>query len=288
MTVLPEKLARYVDDARLAENAANYPEMHRELTAGQTMAALAIQDILLNLPLTHSTPAPAAKLLSGGLLPGKQVKRMRPLQKTNTYRIDRSLGLDEYAFMRWGEIETKGLYGNTTVAIDTKAVLLSPQTVVSPSDITDSPSIVCKRSYRNQPPSAKLEIELYFDSLVTGGLWLEITARRILEKLLRGEIDGTLRMHTSAPFGEVKHYGAVAAENIVGDLTTLEDKAAESKRQYHNGISTPLTLQAIAVRDSYLQLVGTSVDFPALPETMGVDESVPRDTWANITELANS
>lgn len=288
MTVLPEKLAQHVDDARLAENAANYPEMQVDLTYSQELAKRVIQSMLLNIPLTHETDAPINAFQLNGLMPSRQVKERNPKASTNSYGLDESLGLDEYAFMHWGGVECYEYWGTQTLGINTKNILFSPHTIASPLDIANDASDDIDMPYDEHSAESRALLEGYFDALVTGEMWLEIIARRMLEKAIKGQISDAVRIEKPKDFGEIKYFGIVAPENIVGDYSDDTGKLAIAKSVYESGFVLPVTAAAIVDREETLYDPSELWLDKFLPGRMGISSSTPRKLWSTIVEIANS
>lgn len=286
MVQLSEKLACFVDDNRLAENATRHPEMQREYTIGQSMALAAIKDMFLLAPLVHATDAPKRKILKEGILTGQQMRERG--QKTNSFTLDRSLGLDQYTFMHWGNITQTFDYADSALFIDTRSVLLSPNTIVTAEDISELPDIHLYETYETLSDNGRQSVENYLDSIVTGEVWLEIVARRALQYIRSVKKDGVLNMDPGS-FGEIKHFGQIPPSYIVGYSSLYDRKVEISKQLYQAGIATPHVNDSIRranqTPDVEAQhLYGTQ----AHPSVMKVSPDVPKKVWSDLFELACS
>lgn len=221
---ISDKLRPYVTEERLAANALNYPEMQRELSSRDERQIASVRERILGMPLTHATKNSLAPELSKkeGLKPYVAASEV---SVGATRPIDTSLGLDEYTFMNWGYIDD--VYGHNVIIVDAHAML--EKTIVTPLDITRAaPSKLDLKpwQYQDLPQGAKESVEQrYFGRMVTGKDWLEIMARKV-HKFVKEKPDYPFPIDEYETNGEIKRYGAVPAEYIIGGFKLPEDLLA--------------------------------------------------------------
>jgi hypothetical protein len=188
----------------LSENATRYPELMKPLTSRENEQIQLIKERLIQLPLVFCSHEPVMKIDPHNI---HQEDRT-----SNTYTLDRSLGLDTCVFLHWGIPDL--YYGQYMHLVDPN-LLFHPYTVVTPDDIVT----IADRRY--SVPVTKLSQRIrtniqrkYFDKMISGTQWFELISRKILRKI-RKETFISLRYHD---FGEIKFFGSIDSHQILGNI----------------------------------------------------------------------
>ena len=303
LPIIPDELAKYVSSTDIIANAQNYREMQKEYTPGQLLAVQAIKDSLLDIELTHTTQpdVPFAVFREQGILPESHL----PTQSTHTFPLDRSLGLNQYAFMNWGEFnqepedqdeEYKNIYGTKVIGLNPKQVLFSPRTIVTPRDIhawvRDDIEHTADELIERDAGASRFD--RYLAEIVRGQDWLEIVGRKVLDNIIfqdklaqepgynitHGHGPVTIYTHPTDqwPLGEIKHFGPVPADAISSTVETPEEFRAKWKPMVENHGFAPSSLEWDLKRDRPEEI----------KEEMDIDINKPRKRWQDILELARS
>jgi hypothetical protein len=215
---LPPELAAVLVARKLANNRDSYGTRDWLLFDKQQKMMQLIKERLLKVPLVHVTSSSfdAAQKL--------QPHVNRPDgQRGNTTGFDRSLGLDQYVFLRWGLPDLKGdgtlRYGNVMLLID-PSILNHRNTIVTPKDIGEIGSID-DTPYQDLSARDRIVFDKEnFDKLVSGNDWLDIIA-------YKGLVSYQLETPCYPPplkaqdFGEVKYFGAVDSSFIIDKMAAV-------------------------------------------------------------------
>ncbi len=210
-------LAEYVTDAQLDTNAEAMPILQHKTTEDESRELAAIRIQLLQIPSIHVAPSQTEKTIrSQGLRP---LAGQEAGARGHTLGVDRSLGLDEYVFMGWGiAAHPSGVgssYGDTYVLVNAET-LLDPKTIVTPADI----SMYVRqeevgKSFSDLSPGLQATVQHhYFNGMLRGSDWLELTARRMWLHL-QGNDGQPLPVDYTHGWGEVKFHGDVPPESII-------------------------------------------------------------------------
>lgn len=301
LPIIPDELAKYVSPTDIITNAQNYREMQKEYTPGQLLAIQAIKDSLLDIELTHTTQAhvPFAVFREQGILPESHL----PTASKHTFPLDRSLGLNQYAFMNWGEFnpedadedeEYKSPYGSKVIGLNPKQILSSPRTIVTPNDIHYSMKNDMERTADElvDPGSGTVPFDRYLAEIVRGQDWLEIVGRKVLDNIMWqdkttndpkfadfGLPPVTVYKHPTHawPLGEIKHFGPVAPTAITSTAENPEEFHAKWKHMVEKHGFAPGHIAA-----------SVEYDHSEVKDEMDIDTSKPRERWREILELARS
>lgn len=216
--VLSENLAAYVSEADLVRNAAEYPEMATTFSGSDGKRLAATKEHLLNVPLLHTVKnlSTLYEIDSGGLMPSSSHPN-----PANTYPIDRSLGLDDYAFTTWGE-QGPQEYGRYGVMFCPAEVL--ENSVVTPGDLCEfvnGPELRLPFDEQTSERQARIR-DKYLSKMVIGSAWHEIIARRIVLSLAKhGDNRRPIMMGSPMALGEVKHHGPMEPGLIGGTVNVV-------------------------------------------------------------------
>ncbi|HEX7042449.1 MAG TPA: hypothetical protein VF189_04320, partial [Patescibacteria group bacterium] len=134
--ILSQKLLDHgITAAKLAENAARYPEMQEKLSDADSEKVKKIRAVLLKLPLVHTTREESlSEIERDGI---RSQSELSSNQRNNTIPLDMSLGLNEYTFFHWAL--PRPYMGATTTILARGSLLLNPRTIVSPADVGELP-----------------------------------------------------------------------------------------------------------------------------------------------------
>lgn len=279
---LPPHLAKYTDEERITQNAERYPEMQRELTSGEKLGVEVVKRRLLKLPLSHSTKADFQKIEQSGIHTFTTISQ-DPNNGHSTLALDESLGLGEYVFMHLGGIQKKS-YGRKHVLVDPAAVFESPNTIVTPFDINDTAFRYVDAPIESLDDKGKEIVEAYLDSMVTGKAWLDIIARRALQKMLRNDkIPLIHSLKSTAEFGEIKHYGNITPDILIGFVDDEEGEHHHWREMLALGFAPSPVANALDME--YRGLPSPS-SYDKLPEDIGVDRAIPHAAWAEVLAIA--
>lgn len=225
---LPPELKDYIPPSLLRENAIRLLTKHGELSEVQRQRVLIIKDVLDELPLLHATRF--GEILTTGMHDILPLCELPPDHRGNSLESDISLGLTRCVFMGWG-LGEKSRYGQTILQISPR---LLDSTFVTFGDI-GSIEFAQPHSYEGYSPKAKERIEKrYFGTMVSGKIWKEVIARRILRQIESGAI--FFELNSMFSLGEIKHFGCVSKELIIGSFNTT-DLRGHYKYLYEHGFA---------------------------------------------------
>lgn len=226
--ILPAELSRYISADQIHDNAQNYPEMTIELTEVQKERTERIKDILMQVPLIHAT---SKEEIANGLVDLSPKDDLPVDHHSHSVKSDKSLGLTKYVFFNWGMAQ-KG-YGRF-ISQYSPELLEGDNVIVTPMDIGHI-EFASDRTYDEYEPERKKRVEdNYFKYMVTGKTWKEVTARRILESVEKGQ--QFVPLSTSYSLGEIKHFGSVPKKNHLGSFP-VSDLRAHYRFLYEHGFS---------------------------------------------------
>lgn len=225
---LPPQLMGYVTAEQLEKNAQNYPEMSINLTDIQKERVEKIKKVMEDIPLIHATSS--KKVISG-------VCNISPLDDLDIDHdhhsdvLDQSLGLTSCVFFHWGMAQ-KG-YGSTVLQFSPK--LLDQNNVfVTPVDIGHI-VMADEGAFEELTTIKKHRIqEQYFNRIVTGKIWKEIIARRVLIAVESGTELFSLSSNYS--LGEVKYFGSVSSKEIISSFS-VNDMREHYRDLYEHGFA---------------------------------------------------
>ncbi len=226
--ILPTELLHYVPVERLYENAQNYPEMAMELTEAQKERARRIKDVLMQIPLIHAT---SNEQIAKGLSDISPSDDLSVGHHGHSLESDRSLGLTRCVFFNWGMAQ-KG-YGRF-IAQFSPELLDRENVFVTPMDIGHI-ELADERPFDEFEPEKRDRVDKnYFKYMVTGKVWKEIIARRILKTVESGQ--PFFPLSTSYTLGEIKHYGTVNAKDFIGSFP-ISDMRTHYRYLYEHGLA---------------------------------------------------
>lgn len=273
-TGISPELRKFVDEARLAKNFAEYPEMQIELTAEQENRVGLIRAELFTLPLIHGTKQKDVGGDGAGIVPSSELPSGAP---SNTYDLDKSVGLDKYAFFSWGFVG-RSQYGANFLEVS-PSVVTSQKTIVTPCDIGQF-VFADDAVYDKLPDEKKARLERnYFSKIVKGKDWVEILARRILKAVESGK--SFFELSSMETMGEIKHNGTVPSDAIVGRFTSGEMKQYW-KFLYEHGFSFSNLEHD---RDLYSQTGDRGNQVDKFPEDYGIDYEKCATHWRKLLNI---
>lgn len=274
---ISQRLGYFISNEDLVENAAKYPEMQQEYSPEEAGGIARVKEYLLAIPLVHTTHASTSlsDFNDVGLLP----HRSRPEGiRGNSYGIDTSLGLDEYAFAYWGMSQYVSRYDPKNSLLIDARLLLEPEVLATPGDLFDVPSV-----HASVGPFEKLDLWAmdgirrgYLNKIVSGKDWLEIMARRIYTWAVQNP-DELMTLIKPSSLGEIKHLGAVDRGWIMGMMNLAEHQ------EYWYGLIKSGFMPAF----QYLHPTptnGSEVDYLAMDKKIEMLSKEGRSVWRNIIE----
>lgn len=266
LPVLPKELLPYVSSQQLIEQGKNHRLMRWELTERQKEQVKVIKTVLRELPLIHASSHPGLLTGTQDLLPTDELPEGH---HGHSLASDRSLGLTKCVFFGWG-LAQKG-YGRHVLQIS-PTLLESPNVFVTPTDIGHI-ELADDIPFEAYEPARKERIrKYYFEKMVTGHDWLEITARKILETIEDGESFFPLRHSYS--LGEIKHVGAVPANYILGSFP-VSDLKPHYRFLYEHGFSFT---NMEGLRNAFIN-TGRKQGVDPLHEECGINYEEVRAFW---------
>jgi len=226
--ILPAELLRYVSIDRLHENAQNYPEMTMELTEIQKERLQKINKVLMQIPLIHAT---SDEQIANGLSDISPSDDLPFDHYGHSLESDKSLGLTKYVFLNWGMAQ-KG-YGRF-IAQFSPELLDRDNVIATPMDIGHV-EFADDQPFEEFDPKRKRRVDdNYFKYMVTGKIWKEIIARRILKTVESGQ--PFFPLNTSYSLGEIKHYGSISSKDFIGSFP-ITDMRTHYRFLYEHGFS---------------------------------------------------
>lgn len=272
LPVLPKELLPYVSPQQLIEQGKNHRLMTMELTERQKEQVKRIKAVLLEIPLIHASSHPSLLTGTQDLLPADDLPKGH---YGHSHTSDRSLGLTRCVFFGWGLAE-KG-YGRQILQIS-PTLLDSANVFVTPTDIGHI-ELAEDIPFEEYEPERKERIKkYYFEKMVTGSDWVEITARKILETIEEGESFFPLRHSYS--LGEIKHVGAVPAKYIVGSFP-VSDLKSQYRFLYEHGFSFT---NMEGVRNAFIN-TGQKQSVDPLHEECGINYEEVSTFWKKRLEI---
>lgn len=222
---LSETLSSFVSEDKLTANVANYPEMQMEVSSSEEAKIALIKEQLLDVPLVHTTSYPKiADIKAEGLRPYAD---LGDTSHSHTCQLDQELGLGEYTFFHWGELNHA--YGKYHILFDAHEII-GGKTIVTPQDIAQTVGrLMLDYSFAELESSLQERVQQdYLDKMLRGGDWLEITARRVLQHTRLYPEQPFLLKHAMA-LGEVKYLGTAPSSAIIGQV---HDSSVEAVRAF--------------------------------------------------------
>ena len=286
-TTLPPEMESFIDPDKIASNVDNYPEFRWTPDAHEQRALRIVRKNLLDINLTHATASKPEHLRLDGILPfANLVDTGRYDWRSQTLALDESLGLHRYAFMHWGAFHPTQ-NGRYIVPVNAREALLSPNTIVTPRDISNGMFSFMDTAARDLSEEGQTRLSNYLDKIVTGSDWADIVARRALRYMQRTPDPSLYRIKNHANMGEIKHYGTISPSSVNGEVIDIRDP--ESLHPIwrsmieNNGVAVSYVTNALEAHEQY-GYVGNDKD--KLPHEIGADIEKSRKLWRNILDIA--
>lgn len=215
--------------ALLHGNRENHPEFKMRLTTAERETIPKIELALLELPLLHVTTSEFPK--KNPLLSTRQTGII-----SKTAGLDQSLGLDQFVYFNWGPTT----YLNpraTNYFVDSK-ILLTNEAIVTQTDVNLSTLGNSRTPFDQISKEKQRSIRFhYFKHMLCGKDWLELTARRVLKSLKRGQNLVDVREGINLGLGEVKILGRVSSKDVILKSQDEKDLAPALVNWYEHGFS---------------------------------------------------
>ena len=286
-TTLPPEMEQFIDPDKIASNVDNYAEFGWTPDAHEQKALELVRDSFLDIDLTHATASEPERLQRGGIQPFADLADAgRYDWRSQTHTLDASLGLHRYTFMHWGAFHPTQ-NGRYVIPIDTRKVLLSPNTIVTPNDINNGMFSFMDTAAQDLSEEGQKRLNNYLDKIVSGNDWVDIVARRALRYMQRTHDQSLYRIKNHANMGEIKHYGVIPPSSTSGEVIDIHDP--ESLHPIwrsmieNNGVAVSYVTNGLEAHEQY-GYVGNDKD--KLPHEIGADIEKSRKLWRNILDIA--
>ncbi len=281
--VIPPEMEQFTDPDKIAANKNNYPELSEWKPDRHEQEALKhVREMLLDIKLSHATrPENLESIQNNGIVPCSELQNEEEAQvSSNTFEIDKLFGLHHYGFFYWGAFhETE--YGDFVFPVDTRKILLSPNTIVTPHDIFTITYGFREVSTLDERDMEYIQTE-YIDTIVSGSDWVDVVARRALRHMIH---ESTNRDYYPIPYaasmGEIKHLGVVPSQHIGEPVNIWDSQAIHPiwrSMLAKNGVTVATvtrTLEALWDWDEY-----------SLPYEIGPSIRKSRKKWRKILDIA--
>lgn len=284
-TILSPELEQFADPDKIAANKANYREFDWSPDGHEQEALERVRSMFLGVDLSHATASIPERLQRDGILPIDQlVDKGKYDWRSQTHTLDVSLGLHRYAFFHWGAFHPTQ-NGRYIFPVDAREVLLSPNTIVTPRDINATMFSFMSTEAGALDEAGRERLANYLDTVLSGGDWVELVARRSLRYMLRASSRDSYPIKNHTDMGEVKHLGAVAPQ-LLGEPVDIYDEEVIHpiwrSMIEENGVTVSYVTNAIdAGEHGFLKS-----DKDKLPNEIGADIERSRRLWREILNIA--
>lgn len=283
-TVLSPELEQFTDSDKIAANKANYHEFDWTPNRHEQEALERVRNMFLDINLSHATASNPERLQRDGILPFDQmVDTGRNDWKSQTFPLDQSLGLHRYVFFHWGAFYPTW-YGHHVFPIDSRKVLLSPNTIVTPDDL--SAQMLPMNSEASALDEHEQErLNRYLDTILSGSDWVEVIARRSLQYMQRSCGYDSYPVKHRTDMGEIKHLGTISPQ-LLGDWVDINNEDAKHSigriMIEENGVTVPYVTNALDTEEQDPSKSNNN----KLPHEIGADSEKSRRLWQEILNIA--
>lgn len=226
---LPSKMESVIDPERVLSNRYNYPELNWNPDIHEQKALARVRKIFLNVELSHATASDPKLLQKEGIFPPSSLLG-RQGWRSQTGNLDESLGLDHYTFLHWGALHPTQ-NGRYIFPVETRDILLSPETIVTPYDIhsTMCTYMMNTDDIRAIDEEGQKRLNEYLKTVVPGKDWVDIIARRALRRMQCADDKSVYKVRNHSELGEIKHLGAISPTSLHEPIDIHDQQAMYSK-----------------------------------------------------------
>lgn len=274
---LPSKMESVIDPEKVLSNKYNYPEFNWNPDIHEQRALAHVREMFLNIELSHATASDPKLLQKEGIFPPSSLLG-RQDWRSQTARLDKSLGLDSYTFLHWGAFHPTQ-NGRYIFPVKTREILLSPETIVTPYDIhsTMCTYMMNTDDIRALDEEGQRRLNEYLETIVPGKDWVDIIARRALRRMQYTDDKSVYKVRSHSDLGEIKHLGAISPTSLHKPIDIYDKQTMYSKwlsLLENNGL-------AVSYITNMLEF-GSAEDKTALQASL--DKS--RKLWRKILDIA--
>ena len=274
---LPSKMESVIDPEKVLSNKYNYPEFNWNPDIHEQRALAHVREMFLNIELSHATASDPKLLQKEGIFPPSSLLG-RQDWRSQTGRLDKSLGLDSYTFLHWGAFHPTQ-NGRYIFPVKTREILLSPETIVTPYDIhsTMCTYMMNTDDIRALDEEGQKRLKEYLKTVVPGNDWVDIVARRALRRMQCADDKSVYKVRNHSELGEIKHLGAISPTSLDKPMDIHDQQTMYSKwlsLLENNGL-------AVSYITNMLEF-GSAEDKTALQASL--DKS--RKLWRKILDIA--
>lgn len=274
---LPSKMESVIDPEKILSNKYNYPELNWNPDIHEQRALARIKETFLNVELSHATASDPKLLQTEGIIPPSDLTD-RQDWRSQTGKLDESLGLDHCTFLHWGALHpTRN--GRYIFPVEARDILLSPETIVTPYDIhsTMCTYMMNTDDIRALDEEGQKRLKEYLKTVVPGKDWVDIIARRALRRMQHADDKSVYKVSYHSDLGEIKHLGAISPTSLREPIDIHDQQTMYSKwlsLLENNGL-------AVSYITNILEF-GSAEDKTALQASL--DKS--RKLWRKILDIA--
>ena len=284
-TALSPELEQFTSADKIATNRSNYPEFDWLPDKREQEALGRVRDMFLDIDLSHATASIPERLQRDGILPIDQlVDNGRYDWRSQTHTLDESLGLHRYVFFHWGGFHPTQ-NGRYTFPVDTREVLLSPNTIVTPRDINATMFSFMSTEAGVLDEDGQERLKKYLDTILSGNDWVDVIARRSLRYMQRTSSRDAYPIQNHADMGEVKHLGAVSPQHMSEPVDIYDEDALHHiwrSMIEENGVTVSYVTNALDAEERGF----SKSDKDKLPHEIGADSKKSRRLWQEILNIA--
>ena len=226
---LPSKMESVIDPEKVLSNKYNYPEFNWNPDIHEQRALAHVREMFLNIELSHATASDPKLLQKEGIFPPSSLLG-RQDWRSQTGRLDKSLGLDSYTFLHWGAFHPTQ-NGRYIFPVKTREILLSPETIVTPYDIhsTMCTYMMNTDDIRALDEEGQKRLKEYLKTVVPGNDWVDIVARRALRRMQCADDKSVYKVRNHSELGEIKHLGAISPTSLDKPMDIHDQQTMYSK-----------------------------------------------------------
>ena len=228
-TSLPSKMESVIDPEKVLSNKYNYSEFSWNPDIHEQRALARVREMFLNIELSHATASDPKLLQAEGIIPPSDLTD-RQDWRSQTSRLDKSLGLDNYTFLHWGAFHPTQ-NGRYIFPVETRDILLSPETIVTPYDIysTMCTYMMNADDIRAIDEKGQKRLKEYLKTIVPGKDWVDIIARRALRRMQCADDKSVYKVRSHSDLGEIKHLGAISPATLHEPIDIHDQQTMYSK-----------------------------------------------------------
>lgn len=226
---LPSKMESVIDPEKVLSNKYNYPEFNWNPDIHEQKALARVREMFLNIELSHATASDPKLLQTEGIIPPSDFTD-RQDWRSQTGKLDKSLGLDHCTFLHWGALHPTG-NGRYIFPVEARDILLSPETIVTPYDIhsTMCTYMMNTDDIRALDEEGQRRLNEYLETIVPGKDWVDIIARRALRRMQHADDKSVYKVRSHSDLGEIKHLGAISPTSLHEPIDIHDQQTMYSK-----------------------------------------------------------